>query len=557
MRNFFKSNLVREVTIYIIIAVIAFGAAHFARSEKDTNQTQETNRVAGVSVLVAEPRVSVEIPYTASGQVRAEQSTDIQSVVSGTMLSFVSVGSEVSIGTPLFKVSNPGIEQGYFAALAALANAENSSAQSGFVTESQLEEARIRVSSAELALQQVKRQMVDAETATALAEKQSEDTTSIAYDTAYRSLESAVRDLGGPNLDGFVYDDVTSNYVGGIGELKNHFDAAIISFKQTPKEPGSNLLSSVQILEQAVAAAKNLSQSTWTYLRLAVPNPYYTNNQIDSAVANVGSVIGSLNAADAQIKNARNSLQSTREQGSATLAGLRTQIQITENALDSARQSLATQLGHSRVAGLGSQNQINAARSQLASIQYQYQNLSLASPFSGTVISHGVTLGAQVSPGQRILTLGNLNIVEIRIEVAPDVAAAVRLGQEVVIEGGESGRVSEIEAAGSLSTGNIGITIESDNSNKQFVPGTTAEVTLVLTQDIPGTYVMPLSALVVTQTESFVFIAESEKVAKRIVTAGKVFGEFIEITAGLSPGDQVITTRPGLLEEGEEVEIQN
>jgi hypothetical protein len=103
----------------------------------------------------------------------------------------------------------------------------------------------------------------------------------------------------------------------------------------------------------------------------------------------------------------------------------------------------------------------------------------------------------------------------------------------------------------------VGVTISADNSHNQFTPGNTVAATLQLNYSLYDTYIVPLSAITVTQTETYVLLAEDNKVIKREVVTGQVLGEFIEIISGLNPGDQVITTRPGLLQEGEEIEIQN
>ena len=557
LKTIFKSKAVREIILFVVVGIVAFGIAHAVRGGDNDESEQSQERVAGVTIVTAERKDSVTAPYVANAAVTPKQTTEIQSVVSGTLISLQPIGSQVSIGTPLFRISNPSAEQSYFAALTSLANAQGNLSQTGFATESQLAESRLRVSSAELSLQAAERMLADGQTSGELARRQAVDSAAVAYDSAYRAVESAMRFLGGPNLDGFIYDDVTSNDVQGVGQLKNQFDAAVIAFKQTPKFPQSISLAELAVLEQTVIAAKDFTQSAWTYLRLGVPNPFFTQEQLSSAVSLVGATSDQMNGANTQIKNARNTLSSVVEQTNAQISSLRSQVDLAKVALENAKQSLSTQEANASLSGIGAQGQVTAARAQLASLQYQYDNLTLNSPFAGTIISHKASIGSQVSPGVPLLSLGDLEIVEIKLQVTPEVASAIQLGQEVSLSPGRNGRISRIDAAADAATGKVNIVIEASNSENEFASITSVETTINLNFSVSGAFILPISAVTVVQTGSHVWVEQEGKVLRRVITTGRVYGEYIEILSGLEVGDQVVVSSTGLLKEGEAIEIQN
>ena len=554
MKRFLTKKFAIEAGIWIVVAIVIFSVIGAVRSPKETIVPEE--RVAGVKVYSVSQQNQIEVPISLRGQIKAKQSTIIRSLVQGTLQALVPVRTNINTGSQLFRMTNSSIESNYFAALSSFGNTQSSVLQTSLSSNSALNQAELLVSQAEINKQLAEQSFTDAQVRTEISKRQAEDSVIVAYDSGYRNIESVIRFLGGPNLDRFVFEDVLSNDIKILGQIRNLFDASVIGFKGLQLVPDNDLIASIAQLEDTLSRIKNLSSSTWTFLRLGVPGNGYTQALLDGSVAQVGGFIDQLNAIDTQVKAAKNGLQSTIEQNEATLGNLEKSLELAEVGLKNAQTSLEIQQSNTELSQLGASSQLNGARAQLAQAEFQFNNLSLPAPFSGTVIAHKTTIGSQLSPGQEILEIGNLNIIEIDLEVSSFAATAVVLGQPVIINGEPTGRIIEIEAAADLATGKVGIKIEADNADGRFTPGSIADVEFNLVYNSPGAFVVPLKSVKVGQASNTVLVTVGGLVIEKKVQLGQIFGDLVEIVDGLEQGELVIIENGSLLEEGDKVEIE-
>lgn len=543
-----------EAAIYIIIAIVVFSIAKEVSGPKEISEPQE--RVAGVSVELISRKDEVTVPIKLSGQIKAKQSTTIRSLVQGTVQFLAPVRLSVFKGQQLFRLNNSSVETNYLTALSGVADAQARFSQTKLASGTALNQVELAVKQAEIALEQARQQLSDAKIQNELAQKQAEDTARVAYDSGYRVVESVIRFLGGPNLDKYIYEDVLSNDVKILGDIRNYFDASVIHFQNLSREPQTDLFVSLGELETVLTSVKNLTSSTWTFLRLAVPGGGYTEISLNTAVSRVGGFIDQLNAIDSQIKSSKNALNSVLEQSQVKISNIERTIELQELSLENTRNSLTAQSTNAELSQLGVSAQLNSANAQLAAASFQYENLALPAPFAGTVISHKTSVGTQVSPGQEIMEIGNLKLIEIRVEVSGSVSDAVVLGQEVLIDGNPVGRIAEIEAAADLATGKVGVKIEADNSQGQFVPGSIAEVEFELVYRLSRSILIPLKDVKVGQNSKKVLVFVDGEVTEREVGLGSIYGDLVEVTEGLGEGDLLIVSNGSFLKQGDKVEVR-
>ncbi|PIR97316.1 MAG: hypothetical protein COT91_02020 [Candidatus Doudnabacteria bacterium CG10_big_fil_rev_8_21_14_0_10_41_10] len=554
MKRFLKKKVLIEAAIYVILAIVVFSIASAIRNGGDEPEPKE--KVAGVSIETISIQRGVTVPIKLSGQVKAKQSTSIRALAQGTVQQIAPVGSTVSLGQQLFRLTNSSIETNYLTALSSLSNAQASFSQTKLASDTSLNQVELSVKQAEVALEQARAQLKDAEVTNNISKRQAEDSARVAYDSGYRTIETVIRFLGGPNLNDYIYEDILSNDVNILGDIRNLFSASVNSFNLLSRQPNGDLLKAINNLETTLISVKDLTRSTWTFLRLAVPGPGYSEASLNTAVLSVGGYIDQLNGTDTQVKLAKNSLNATQEQAVVTIANLERQIELSEISLANTKNALNAQSVNAQLSQLGSSSQLNGAQAQLAGARFQFENLALPSPFAGTVISHGTSVGSQVSPGQEILEIGNLDIIEIRVEVFSSALEAVVLGQTVLINGQPVGRISEIEAAADLATGKVGIKVEADNSSKQFISGSIAEVEFNLVYDTTETIFLPLKYVKVGQNNKKVLVMVDGKVSEKEVELGQLFGDLVEITEGLYEGDLVIIENGDFLKAGDKVEVK-
>ena len=187
-----------------------------------------------------------------------------------------------------------------------------------------------------------------------------------------------------------------------------------------------------------------------------------------------------------------------------------------------------------------------------------------SAPFAGTVERVFVHPGQVVNPGIPLLVLrGDVNTASAIILASADIASNVSRFEPTQFTIGSAQvpalprAVAQEPTDGSLLA--ITYTLPKENTaqltNGSYITADVPVGTNYLKADDPF---VPLDAVYQTQDNSYVLVAEKQGdklIAKnRTVTVGQVFGEFVDVTAGVKPGDQVILDRNVI--EGDVVNIK-
>jgi len=102
----------------------------------------------------------------------------------------------------------------------------------------------------------------------------------------------------------------------------------------------------------------------------------------------------------------------------------------------------------------------------------------------------------------------------------------------------------------------LNVEVDVDNARGELLPGAYTEVHLKL-KDAAPTLTVPVSALLFRQEGLRVAVVENDHTAKLLpVTLGRDFGDFAEITTGLTGQEQVITNPPDSVINGERLNVQ-
>jgi RND family efflux transporter MFP subunit len=102
----------------------------------------------------------------------------------------------------------------------------------------------------------------------------------------------------------------------------------------------------------------------------------------------------------------------------------------------------------------------------------------------------------------------------------------------------------------------LNVEVDVDNSKGELLPGAYTEVHLKLKEGIP-TMTIPVSALLFRREGLRVAVVKSDNTAElQPVTLGRDFGDFAEITTGLTGQERIITNPPDSIIDGERLNIQ-
>jgi len=116
--------------------------------------------------------------------------------------------------------------------------------------------------------------------------------------------------------------------------------------------------------------------------------------------------------------------------------------------------------------------------------------------------------------------------------------------------------VTEIAAAADPQTGTYEMELAIDPQGERFVQGLVAKV-VIGDPNAPGVAVVPLTALLEADGRAaVVFVVADGGVARRVaVQTGRLLGERIEVVAGLSLGDRVVTEGAAWLNDDDAVRV--
>jgi RND family efflux transporter MFP subunit len=213
--------------------------------------------------------------------------------------------------------------------------------------------------------------------------------------------------------------------------------------------------------------------------------------------------------------------------------------------------------------------QLDLARAQFAQTQARLDELKInlsntiiTAPVTGFVAKRVLDPGGWVTPNAAFVSVVDIgvvrlvaNIVEKDIRrITQDLAASV----EVDAYPGEkfNGRVANIAPVLDPATRTGQIEVEIDNSNFRLKPGMYAKVAFTVDKK-ENALVIPTAALVDLGGNRGVFMANQGELGQvanfKKIDVGIVNQTLAEVTAGLTEGEQIVTTGAGALREGDRI----
>ena len=180
--------------------------------------------------------------------------------------------------------------------------------------------------------------------------------------------------------------------------------------------------------------------------------------------------------------------------------------------------------------------------------------LSVASPVSGLILRRDRCCEGVVQAGERVLEIGNLDDLEIQVDLLSMDAVRVRPGMRAEIDrwGGDEpleGRVRRVEPAGFRQVSALGVEeqrvpvmVQLTSDREQWASlgeGFRVEVRFVLWEDDDVVQV-PSSALFRRDGEWHVYVIDNDRAEARPVEPGRRSGLRTQIIDGLAPGQMII-----------------
>jgi len=203
------------------------------------------------------------------------------------------------------------------------------------------------------------------------------------------------------------------------------------------------------------------------------------------------------------------------------------------------------------------------AKAKLDQANINYGDASIKSSINGIVNKRNIEPGSVVSPGTVLFELVNVSTLKLRVTVTEQQVASIKTGNEVpvtlsVYPGKEfKGKITFIAPKADESL-NFPVEIEiTNNPNNQIKAGMygSAKFGNSGAANLASVLTIPRIAFVGGVGNSQVFVVNNN-IAKLVkITAGRIFGEEVEVLGGLKEGDVVVTSGQINLQDGTKVSI--
>lgn len=534
-----KMNKIRYFIVLPLLLMILTACGN----NSDQQTEEPIKKQVNIQLITKQEQVVTSLAV--SGTVVPKQYSMIRSLTPGTVEYLVPVGSPVSIGQPLFSIRDQGVESNYF-------NAQQSFEQTQITTQQRVQQAELALNSAKARLDLARAQYSNTVSQTEQNTRTAENSAIVAYNSAYNSIFQLVFNYNtGKNLDDpqYIFYDLVSTDPQLRSDTAFLFKRVVEDFKILSENISyDNLSGALDKIYEALTLAKSLADNSAILLQKAI-----ATENIDAATlqANKTTNAGyqtSINTHVSTILSIESTLENTSINNRLVIDNAQAQLDLAEIEYNNADIGLQNAKDSAEL-------QNSSSRAQFDNAAYNYNNLTLAAPFSGTILSHYVKAGEQVSVGREIIELGNLSIIEITVDVDVNLAKAIRLNDKVLIDDQYEGLVSEIEPIGDLTSGKVSVKVQSQEA-KDLAAGNSAEIKFNLTYNDINKIVVPIKSVTVEASGNYVYVvAEGDKVERKDVVLGQVYGNQVSVESGLEEGDSLILLNGVFVSAGDEVEI--
>jgi membrane fusion protein (multidrug efflux system) len=282
---------------------------------------------------------------------------------------------------------------------------------------------------------------------------------------------------------------------------------------------------------------------------------------VGAAQGALTNAVGARDTALGERKAAQEQLRITIAKSAADVETARQSLSQAQEALRLAKANRAQSPAYRQ--GLAAlQATVQDAREALAAAVARQADTVLASPLDGFVTQRLVDPGTTVTSGQTLLMLEAFGDIWVTFAVPAEVATVLRKGQEVQAAFASllgrvlPARIGQINPSAESQGRQFTVRAIMDNRQGLLKPGMFARVTAT-TAMAPRAVSVPPEALRTTRTGPTVIVVDTANVAHvRPVQTGLANGNYLAITSGLQPGEQVIVLGGERVRDGQRVAPQ-
>jgi len=287
------------------------------------------------------------------------------------------------------------------------------------------------------------------------------------------------------------------------------------------------------------------------------------------------------------------------EDSQAALSRAHANLQLSRSTLDQAKAELEdAQLNHRRneqlvAKGFVAQSTVDASEARYkrakaavaaqeaairageaaleeAKVLVEYSNIR--APFDGVVLTKNADIGDIVTPlgaaanaKAAVVTMADMNSLQVEVDVSESNISQVRVGQpcEIRLDAFPDlrfqGQVHMIVPTADRTKASVLVKVAFKEVDPRILPEMSAKVSFLSRVIQPGEekplQAVPASSVLSRAGQSVVFLVDGDRVVERPVRAGRRLDAMVEIVEGLGPGDKLVVNPGNDLKAGTRVKV--
>ncbi|UYZ61890.1 efflux RND transporter periplasmic adaptor subunit [Hymenobacter weizhouensis] len=248
----------------------------------------------------------------------------------------------------------------------------------------------------------------------------------------------------------------------------------------------------------------------------------------------------------------------------AGIAELRTRMELARTVYERQARLWKQEIG-TEIQYLQAKNNYEALQRNLATLNRQRELYSVVAPFAGTVDEVLPKLGEAVAPGAPVARLVSGSGGKIVADVSEAYAGRIKPGDRALVSIPDLGRedlpatVRAVSSTIDPASRTFDVELRLSGSQAARLQPNMVATVRIQNYNRPNATVLPVDLVQKDEQNSYVLVVSqkgSQKVAaKRVIQTGTVYNGKVEVTNGLQPGDQVISSGYQNLNEGQVVSL--
>ena len=229
------------------------------------------------------------------------------------------------------------------------------------------------------------------------------------------------------------------------------------------------------------------------------------------------------------------------------------------------RQTVSQQIADQTTADAEAKKAImDASAAYVRQLEAMQSFKQIVAPFDGIVTARNTDIGALInsgSAGQALFEISDLHRVRIYVQVPQAFTTDLRPGLKATFEMPQNtdqkfdATLVAMSNAMNETSRSMLVELQADNPDGKLFGGTYCRVDFQIPGD-PNMVRLPATALMsVNRGVQVAVLGDSNRVVLKSIQLGRDFGDTVEVTAGLSPSDQVIDRPPETLQNGDAVQL--